>query len=40
VRLVVNSSPEDRARQDQLATLAAANFASSAYPLLQASLPR
>lgn len=40
VRLVVNSSPEDRARQDQLATLAAADFAQGAYPLLQARLPR
>jgi EpsI family protein len=40
VRLVVNSSPEDRARQDPLATTAAADFAASAYPLLQAQLPR
>jgi EpsI family protein len=40
VRLVVNSSPEDRERQDHLATVAAADFASGAYPLLQARLPR
>lgn len=40
VRLVVNSSQEDRGRQDQLATLAAADFAQSAYPMLQARLPR
>jgi len=40
VRLVVESSPEDRARQDQLATVAAADFARSVYPLLSARLPR
>jgi EpsI family protein len=40
VRLVVESSPEDRARQDQLATVAAADFARGVYPLLRAQLPR
>jgi EpsI family protein len=40
VRLVVESSPEDRARQDQLATVAAADFARGAYPLLRTQLPR
>jgi len=40
VRVVVESSPEDRARQDQLATVAAADFARGVYPLLSARLPR
>jgi len=40
VRLVVGSSPEDRERKDQLATVAAADFASEVYPLLRAQLPR
>ncbi len=40
VRLVVESSPEDRERQDQLATVAAADFARGVYPVLSARLPR
>lgn len=40
VRLVVESNSEDRARADQLATVAAADFASGAYPILRARLPR
>jgi EpsI family protein len=40
VRLVVESSPEDRVRKDQLATVTAADFARVVYPLLYARLPR
>ena len=40
VRLVVESSPKDRVRKDQLATETAADFARVAYPLLRAQLPR
>jgi EpsI family protein len=40
VRLVVESSQGDRAREDQLATVAAADFARGVYPLLRARLPR
>jgi EpsI family protein len=40
VRLVVESSPQDRARNDQLASVAAADFARDVYPLLTARLPR
>lgn len=40
VRLVVDSSPQDRARQDQLATATAADFASGVYSLLREQLPR
>jgi EpsI family protein len=40
VRLVVESSPADRVRKDQLATETAADFARVVYPLLRAQLPR
>jgi EpsI family protein len=40
VRLVVESSPQDRARNDQLATVTAADFARGVYPLLVAQLPQ
>jgi EpsI family protein len=40
VRLVVESRSEDRARRDQLATVAAADFARGVYPLLRTQLPR
>jgi EpsI family protein len=40
VRLAVDSSPEDRVRNDQLATVAAADFARGVYPLLRTQLPR
>jgi EpsI family protein len=40
VRLVVESSPQDRAPKDQLATVTAADFARGVYPLLKAQLPR
>jgi EpsI family protein len=40
VRLVVASSPADRAWKDQLATVTAADFARVVYPLLRADLPR
>jgi EpsI family protein len=40
VRLVVESSAEDRARGDQLATVTAVDFARVVYPLLKAQLPR
>jgi EpsI family protein len=40
VRLVVESSPQDRAPNDQLATVTAADFARGVYPLLREQLPR
>jgi EpsI family protein len=40
VRLVVESNSENRAREDHLATVAAADFAGGAYPILRARLPR
>jgi len=40
VRLVVESSPGDRAVQDRLATATAADFARGVYPLLRSQLPQ